>query len=93
MLTFLIAHSPLFCIAHHAVLDTIPVNDLGLMNICCPSCNAIHWEDESVSSSRIGRPEFRMCCTHGKVTLPSLHVPPVPLYNLFTTGSPQGKEF
>ena len=89
---FLIAHSPLFCIACRAVIDTFPVNDLGLMSICCPFCNALHWEDESVSSSRIGHLEFRMC-EHGKVTLPSLHVPPVPLYNLFMTGSPQGKEF
>jgi hypothetical protein len=63
------------------------------MNICCPFCNALHWLDERVSSSKIGSPEFGMCCAHGKVKLPSLRVPPFPLYNLFTGDSHEAKEF
>jgi hypothetical protein len=63
------------------------------MNICCPFCDAIHWIDEAVSSSKVGRPEFGTCCAHGKVKLPCLRVPPLPLYNLFTADSLQAKEF
>ena len=69
------------------------MHDLGDMNIRCPFCNALHWRDERASSSTIGHPEFRMCCAHGKVSLPSLRVPPLPLYNLFTGESLQAKEF
>jgi hypothetical protein len=52
-----------------------------------------HWIDEAVSSSKVGRPEFGTCCAHGKVKLPYLRVPPLPLYNLFTGDSLQAKEF
>ena len=40
--------------------------------------------DECVSASKIGHPEFGMCCGHGKIKLPSLQVLLQPLYNLFT---------
>lgn len=63
------------------------------MNICCPFCNALHWRDERLSSSRINHPEFGMCCGHGKVKLPSLQVPPLALYNLFMADTFQAKEF
>ena len=46
-----------------------------------------------MSTSRIGRPDFGMCCAHGKVKLTSLRIPPLPLYNLFTADTPQAKEF
>ena len=49
--------------------------------------------DERVSASKIGHPEFGMCCGHGKIKLPSLQVPPQPLYNLFTGNTAQGREF
>ena len=63
------------------------------MNISCPFCNALHWLDERVSSTSIDRPEFGMCCGHGKVKLPPLRVPPLPLYNLFTDNTLSAKEF
>ena len=63
------------------------------MNVCCPLCNALHWLDECVSSPSIRRPEFGMCCGHGKVKLPPLRVPPLPLYNLFTGDTLPAKEF
>ncbi|KAF8807144.1 hypothetical protein BYT27DRAFT_7255789 [Phlegmacium glaucopus] len=66
----------LFCIAQQPVLDTLPMNDLGIMNVHCLFCDALHWDDEHVSSSRRNHPEFEACCAHGKVQLPLLHVPP-----------------
>ncbi|KAF8805649.1 hypothetical protein BYT27DRAFT_7296327 [Phlegmacium glaucopus] len=83
----------LFCIARRPVLDTLPMNDLGIMNVHCPFCDALHWDDECVSSSRRNRPEFEACCAHGKVQLPLLCVPPSPLYNLFVDDTHKGKEF
>ena len=47
-------------------MDDIGAIDLGLMNIHCCHCDALHWFDERVSSSRVGQPEFLMCCTHGR---------------------------
>jgi hypothetical protein len=86
-------HDSFFCIARRPVPDNLHINDLGNMNICCPFCSALHWLDERVSTSTISRPEFGMCCGHGKVKLPSLRVPPLLLYNLFTADTPPAKEF
>jgi len=58
ILNFSAAPNSLFCIARQPVLDTLPANDLGIMNILCPFCDALHWLDERVSSSRVGHPEF-----------------------------------
>ena len=88
-----VGRSSSFCVARQPVNDNLPANDLGLMNIQCPHCNALHWTEERVSSSRIGQPEFQMCCAHGKVKLPSLRIPPAPLYNLYTGESHEAKEF
>ena len=71
----------------------LPVNDLGVMNILCWFCNALHWLDECVSSSRGGHPDFGTCCAHGKVMLPPLWVPLTPLYNLLMANTSQSKEF
>jgi hypothetical protein len=49
---------PFFCIGRRPVFDGLTPNDLGAMNVRCPSCDALHWENECVSSSRIGHPEF-----------------------------------
>ena len=86
MLTCLTVHDPLFCIAHHPVCDMLPVN---VMNIHCSFCDALHWMDEHVSSSKIGHPDFRMCCAHEKVKLPPMWVPPHTLYNLFIEDTSQ----
>ena len=63
------------------------------MNISCPFCGAFHWLDERTSSSTIIHPEFGMCCGHGKIKLPPLRVPPLPLYNLFTGDTLEAREF
>ena len=63
------------------------------MNIHCCHCDALHWQSERVSSSRVTQPEFQTCCAHNKVKLPPLQIPPAPLYNLFTGDSHEAKEF
>ena len=88
-----IARNPLFAIARRPTVDTINVHDLGPMNIHCPFCDALHWKEERVLSSRVGHPEFGMCCARGKVKLPPLRVPPQLLYNLFTADTRQAKDF
>ena len=87
------APGPLFCAAQRPVEDSLSANDLGIMNVQCPYCDALHWPDEHVLSSTVSHPEFQTCCTHGKVKLPPLWIPPAPLYNLFTGNTPDAKEF
>ena len=63
------------------------------MDVECPHCHALHWVEERTSSSRVHRPEFEMCCDHGKIKLPLLSVPPRPLYDLFVLDTNEGREF
>jgi Helitron helicase-like domain at N-terminus len=93
ILTFFLVHNSSFCVARTPINDTLRSVDLGLMNIRCSHCHALHWSDERVSSSRIGEPEFQMCCAKGKIKLPPLRIPPMPLYNLFTGDDHEAKEF
>jgi hypothetical protein len=85
--------SSLFCIARRPVFDSLAPIDLGSMNIHCSYCEALHWLEERVSSSRVGLPEFSMCCAHGKIKLSPLRIPPHALYNLFTSEDHEAKEF
>jgi hypothetical protein len=93
VLMSLLVHNSSFCIARQPVADDLGPIDLGLMNIHCPYCDALHWLDERVSSSRVGRPEFQTCCAHGKIKLSPLRTPPAPLYDLFTGDTHEAKEF
>ena len=93
ILKFSTASRPLFGLGRRPVVDSLPPNDLGRMNIPCLFCDALHWLDERVSSSNITSPEFGMCCAHGKIRLPFLRVPPQPLRDLFTGDTPQAKDF
>jgi hypothetical protein len=68
-------------------------HDLGLMNIRCPHCEALHWLDEKLSSSTVHNPKFGICCDSGKVRLPFLELPPPPLLDLFVADHPDAKEF
>ncbi|KAI3922597.1 hypothetical protein MKX01_006286, partial [Papaver californicum] len=52
------------------------------MYISCPVCGALHWIDGRVTSSSKKRPQFAKCCRRGKVTLPTLRVPPEELMEL-----------
>jgi hypothetical protein len=69
------------------------VHALGDMNIQCPSCHALHWKAEALTSSTINNPLFGMCCYQGKISLPELHHIPQALYNFFTVNDPISKEF
>jgi hypothetical protein len=63
------------------------------MNVCCPHCHALHWIGERTASSTSAQPEFETCCAHGKVSLPLLSVPPMPLYDFFVNDTNAAKEF
>ncbi|CAG8670847.1 2623_t:CDS:2, partial [Acaulospora morrowiae] len=60
---------------------TVICHKLGEMNVECSQCQALHWIEEKVAGS-IRAPIFGMCCAKGKVKLPPIGQPPVPLLNL-----------
>ena len=62
-----------------------PVHSMGLMNLICSSCHALHWKDERLAKSSIHNPKFGKCCLNGKITLPALDPPPPELQNLLTS--------
>ena len=68
-------------------------HSLGEMSIECSHCHALHWKAESLSSSTIADIKFGMCCYQGKISLPSLHPPPIELHNYLTGQDPVAKEF
>lgn len=92
-LTIFLVHGSSFCVARQPVVDSLCSIDLGLMNVQCPYCKALHWSDECVTSSRVGHPEFQTCCAHGKVKLSPLRLPPAPLYELFVGDTHEAKDF
>jgi hypothetical protein len=63
------------------------------MDVQCPSCHALHWMAERLTSSSNLRPKFGMCCLSGKITLPPLHQPPPELMQLLTSQDPVSKDF
>ncbi|TFK82097.1 hypothetical protein K466DRAFT_448549, partial [Polyporus arcularius HHB13444] len=63
------------------------------MSVPCPHCGALHWLAEKLADSPVSRPEFGICCNSGKVRLPRLPDPPLPIRNLFTGMDRQSKEF
>ncbi|KAF9487297.1 hypothetical protein BDN71DRAFT_1485350 [Pleurotus eryngii] len=64
------------------------------MNIQCPHCSALHWNDEHTYNSRqCLTPAFGTCCNHGKVELPPPHPPPDTLRLLLDADDPQSREF
>ena len=59
-----------------AAFRTVQPLDLGPMNILCDYCEARHWIDERVPSSRPDQPIFESCCKRGDVVLPRFSQPP-----------------
>ena len=55
----------------------------GRMNVTCPFCGALHWNEEKVSTSSSLHPQFSTCCQKGSVSLPLLPDPPPFLRGLF----------
>ena len=53
--------------------EPIVRNSLGLMNVKCRHCHALHFDCEKLSkSTRISGPLFEICCLEGLVLLPAL---------------------
>lgn len=80
--------------ARRPYIDPPTRHDLGHMNIACPHCSALHWNDERTQkSARYSTPAFGMCCNHGKVQLPPPRPPPDTLRLLIEADDPQSREF
>ena len=63
------------------------------MNTECEYCNAKFWIDERLTRSSEKSPKFGMCCKQGKVLLPLIAKPPIPLCNLLDDISVKGMQF
>ena len=55
---------------------------LGLCNIICSSCYALHWIQERSYKSTIDNPLFFTCCQRGHIDLPCFPDAPEPLKSL-----------
>ena len=69
--------------------------ELGLMNVPCSSCHALHWIDErsKQSPSTKRAPRFEECCKKGDVVLQKLQSPPEILEALVSAESEEAKWF
>lgn len=61
------------------------------MNVVCKHCGALHWSGELPSHSPAR--SFGFCCSHGQVSIPADPDPPAALIRLFTSNSPDAREF
>jgi hypothetical protein len=66
---------------------------LGEMTTVCGKCGALHFLEERAASSSCTNPQFTLCRTQGKVTLPPLAHPPEPFKWLFTRNEADAKDF
>ena len=57
---------------------------LGLMNVVCQHCRALHWIDEKLTASTRANVLFGSCCRQGKIEVALPHRPPPTLWRLFT---------
>jgi hypothetical protein len=69
------------------------VHSLGNMNILCPFCHALHWDDERLAHSTVISPKFGMCCYQGTISLPPLQPPPKELADLLTQQNSVARKF
>ncbi|KJA14557.1 hypothetical protein HYPSUDRAFT_59304 [Hypholoma sublateritium FD-334 SS-4] len=74
----------LFFAARQPYKEPAGRHDLGLMNIECPDCGALHWAAEKLTKST-KEAKFGLCCLSGKVKLPAYDDPPQPLLSLLTS--------
>ncbi|KIJ06154.1 hypothetical protein PAXINDRAFT_39194, partial [Paxillus involutus ATCC 200175] len=63
--------------------EPVEHNNLGLMNVECSECHALHFDCEKLTKSLRGQIFFGMCCLQGLVKLPALPEWPATLRNLF----------
>ena len=76
-----------------AASRTVQPLDLGPMNILCDYCEARHWVDERVPSSRSDQPSFESCCKRGDVVLPRFNPPPGFLQGLLQDNTTAARRF
>ncbi|KAJ3474646.1 hypothetical protein NLI96_g12341 [Meripilus lineatus] len=79
--------------ARQPYVDPPHRHSLGSMDVSCPSCDALHWDEERLSNSSRIRPKFGVCCNSGKITIPPAQDPPPLLRALFDDHSSQAQEF
>ena len=63
-------------------------HSLGLMNVECPDCHALHFMLEKLTKSSKRSPKFGICCLQGQIQLPPLSEPPPLLHKLLTSSIP-----
>ncbi|KAJ7362417.1 hypothetical protein DFH08DRAFT_1024576 [Mycena albidolilacea] len=84
----------LLMVACREYCDPESRHDFGPMEDVCPSCKALHWEEEKVvTPPKNARSPYGICCNHGKVALNKLKAPPEPLHRLFLGRDTQVQEF
>jgi hypothetical protein len=66
---------------------------LGLINVECSHCHALHFQDERLSNSGKSNPKFGSCCLQGQVKLDPLFGHPPLLERLFMELSPRARKF
>jgi hypothetical protein len=79
--------------AHRTHLQEPRRNDVGLMNVTCGFCGALHWMKERVVESSLICPRFPTCCRNGFARLPFLPHPPPFLQSLLETQDRQSIEY
>ncbi|TRM58403.1 hypothetical protein BD626DRAFT_365356, partial [Schizophyllum amplum] len=73
--------------------NALAQHDLGYMDDACPSCGALHWTVERLSSSTQAKVLFGLCCDSGQVLLPYLQPPPPLLRLLFDNDDSRSRAF
>ena len=68
-----------------------PAHTVGEMSHVCQFCGALMWSKERAEVR--GPPEFSLCCSRGKISLPTLDHPPEPLLSLLSDITARGKHF
>ncbi|KAJ7328011.1 hypothetical protein DFH08DRAFT_816172 [Mycena albidolilacea] len=81
-------------VARREYRDPESRHDFGPMDDVCPSCEALHWEEEKVvAPPKDTRSPYNISSNHGKVALDKLKAPPEPLHRLFLGRDSQAQEF
>ena len=81
-------HRPQHNLEKHYLLGRKPYQEpesrfnLGLMDVICPKCQALHWNAEKLLKSTRTVPSFGTCCLQGQISLPPFSPPPEPLRRL-----------
>ncbi|XP_019178833.1 PREDICTED: uncharacterized protein LOC109173966 [Ipomoea nil] len=71
-------------IATTPTVSNVEYCDLGDATNSCEHCGALFWFEERQNKTVTkGSPRFSMCCNNGKITLPTLLLPPKGIIDLF----------